>query len=266
MTDLQTLALRVDADGVAWLTLNRPSRKNAMSAAMMDELRAFAEAAGGREDIRVVVLSGAEGTFCAGADLRWMQAQIDADRAGRMAEARRLALMLRALNDMPVPLIGRVEGVAMGGGMGLISVCDVAITAEDCRFGFTETRLGIIPATISPYVVARIGEAAARVLFMNARLFRGEEAHRLGLVARSVAAVDLDSAVEAEVAPFLALPKGAVGRAKSLARSLGARIDEHVINATIEQLADAWETDDAREGIAAFLEKRKPRWLAEKEE
>lgn len=260
MTDFETLKLAVDPRGVAFLTLNRPERKNAMSARMMDELHAFAETAEAREDIRVVVLSGSDGIFCAGADLTWMQTQIDADRAGRMAEARRLAHMLRALNEMPVPMIGRVEGVAMGGALGLASVCDVAIAARDCRFGFTETRLGIIPATISPYVMARIGEGNARQVFMNARLFDGDTANRLGLVAAAVEASELGAAVETEVAPYLKLPKGAVGRAKRLARSLGRPIDDTVIDATITQLADAWETEEAREGIAAFLEKRKPYW------
>ncbi len=259
-TDFETLAVAVDEQGVASLTLNRPDRKNALSATMMDELTAFARLAEEDRSIRAVVLSGSEGTFCAGADLNWMMTQIEVDRAGRMAEARRLAFMLKALNEMPLPLIGRIEGVAMGGGVGMACICDVAIAAEDCRFGLTETRLGIIPATISPYVLARMGEGRARRVFMNARLFGGVEAAALDLVARAVPAADLSEAVEAEVAPYLKLPRGAVGRAKRLARSLGPTIDETVIEATIEQLADTWEADEAREGIAAFLDKRKPRW------
>ncbi|MCP1200289.1 crotonase/enoyl-CoA hydratase family protein [Notoacmeibacter sp. MSK16QG-6] len=259
-TDFETLAVAVDERGVAALTLNRPERKNALSATMMDELTAFARFAEGDKAIRAVVLSGSEGTFCAGADLSWMMTQIEADRAGRMAEARRLAIMLKALNEMPVPLIGQVEGVAMGGGVGMACICDVAIADEDCRFGFTETRLGIIPATIGPYVLARMGEGRARRVFMNARLFNGVEAAELGIVARAVPAGELSDAIEAEVASYLKLPRGAVGRAKRLARSLGPTIDEKAIEATIEQLADAWEADEAREGISAFLEKRKPVW------
>ena len=264
MSDFETLDLTVDEQGIAWLTLNRPERKNAMSAGMMDELSRFATATAAHGDIRVVVLSGAGGTFCAGADLRWMQDQFATDRAGRMTEARRLAHMLRALNDMPVPLVGRIEGVAMGGGLGLVSVCDVAVAARDCLFGFTETRLGIIPATISPYVRARMGEGAARQVFMSARLFDGDEAKRLGLVAQSVEAADLSAAIEREAAPYLKLPKSAVMRAKRLLRSLGDRIDDKLIDATIEQLADAWETDEAKEGISAFLEKRKPSWVTDR--
>jgi len=162
MMNYATLLLEVDARGVAYLTLNRPARKNALSAAMMDELSDFAQTAPTRGDIRVVVLSGAGGTFCAGGDLEWMLAQIKADRETRIFEAKRLANMLGALNDMPLPLIGRIEGAALGGGGGIAAICDLAIAADDCRFGFTETRLGIIPATISPYVLARMGEGAAR--------------------------------------------------------------------------------------------------------
>lgn len=260
MGPFETLRVDIDERGVARLVLHRPERKNAISVRMMDELSAFATAAAAHDGVRAVVLSGADGTFCAGADLTWMMAQIEADRAARMAEARRLASMLRALNEMPVPLIGRLEGVALGGAMGMACICDVAIAARDCRFGFTETRLGIIPATISPYVLARIGEGMARRVFMNARIFDGDEAASLGLIASAVDAEALDRAVEAEVAPYLKLPKGAVGRAKRLARSLGPTIDDAVIDDKIHQLADAWETDEAREGISAFLEKRKPSW------
>lgn len=260
MKQFNTLKVELGADGVAHLILNRPDRKNAISAEMMDELVAFAATAADTPEMRVVVLQGAEGVFCAGGDLSWMMAQIKADRAGRMAEARRLANMLKALNEMPVPLIGRVEGVAMGGGAGLACVCDLAIAADDCRFGFTETRLGIIPATISPYVLARIGEGAARQVMMNAELFEGPRAVELGLVARSVPAGQLGMAIKEAIAPYLKLPKEAVGRTKRLIRSLGAQIDASVIDGTIEQLADAWESDCAEKGIAAFLNKTPAPW------
>ncbi len=260
MTDYDTLQLSTSGDGVAHLVLNRPAQKNAMSAQMMDELTAFADRAAEDPGVRVVVLSGADGVFCAGGDLKWMMAQIEADRGTRKSEARRLAMMLQALNEMPVPLIGKAEGYAMGGALGVLSVCDVAIATTGCRFAFSETRLGIIPATISPYVMARIGEGAARRVFMNARQFDGAEAVRLGLVSVAVPPDDIDAAVLHEVTPYLGLPRGAVGRAKALTRALGAPINETVIAETIEQLADAWETEEAREGIAAFLEKRSPRW------
>ncbi|RLQ89553.1 crotonase/enoyl-CoA hydratase family protein [Notoacmeibacter ruber] len=258
--DFTTISVATDERGVAYLTLDRPEKKNALSAGMMDELIEFVRLVENDRSIRAVVLAGSEKTFCAGGDLGWMMTQIETDRQGRMEEARRLAFMLKAMNEMAVPLIGRVEGVAMGGGIGMACICDTAIAAEDCRFGFTETRLGIIPATISPYVLARMGEGKARRVFMSARLFNGGEAAELEIVAKAVAADQMDEAVEAEVAPYLKLPREAVGRAKHLARSLGPRIDEQVIEHTIAQLADAWETDEAREGIASFLEKRKPHW------
>ncbi|MCV6595510.1 MAG: crotonase/enoyl-CoA hydratase family protein [Mangrovicoccus sp.] len=258
--DYKTIKVTLDERGVAELVLNRPERKNALSADMMSELTHFAGAAAKCPNTRVVLLRGSEGTFCAGGDLGWMMTQIKADRATRMAEARRLAGMLKALNEMPLPLIGRVEGVAMGGGVGMASICDLAIAEESCRFGLTETRLGIIPATISPYVMARIGEGMARRIFMNAKLFDGAEAAQLGLVAKALPAADLDAAIEAEIAPYLKLPRGAVGRAKALTRALGMPITDAVIESTIERLADAWEAEEAREGISAFLEKRRPAW------
>ena len=227
---------------------------------MMDDLTRFATEAPGQGNIKAVVLSGVGGVFCAGGDLTWMQAQIEADRPGRKREAMRIAGMLKALNEMPLPLIGKIEGLALGGGVGMACICDVAIAANDTRFGLTETRLGLIPATISPYVIARMGEGRARRVFMNSRIFGASEAAELGIIARTVAPEDLDAAIEAEVAPYLDLPGGAVGRAKALARFLGPRIDDAVIAETIERLAEAWETEEAREGIAAFLEKRKPSW------
>lgn len=260
MGPYNTLRVEIDERGVTELVLNRPKQKNAISAEMMDELISFAKAAAANDDVRVVVLSGAEGAFCAGADLTWMMAQIKANRATRMAEAKRFASMLKTLNEMPIPLIGRLEGFALGGASGLACVCDIVIATKDCRFGFTETRLGIIPATISPYVLARMGEGMARRVMMSARIFEGDEAVALGLAAHAVERSGLDAAVEAEVAPYLKLPKGAVGRAKRLTRSLGIPIDEAVIDDKIRQLADAWETDEAKEGISAFLEKRKPSW------
>ncbi|GIX13814.1 MAG: methylglutaconyl-CoA hydratase [Paracoccaceae bacterium] len=254
------IRVETDSRGVATITLNRPGRHNAMSAAMMDALAAAAARLGADPGLRAVVLTGAGESFCAGGDLGWMMAQIQADRAQRMAEARRLAGMLRALNEMPKPLIGRIQGNAYGGGLGLIAVCDIAVAAAEVRLAFTETRLGLIPATIGPYVAARMGEGKARRVFMSARPFDAAEAVALDLLARAVPAAELDAAVEAELAPFLRVAPGAVGRAKALLRSLGARIDDQVIEATIGRLADSWETEEARAGIAAFLDKRPPPW------
>lgn len=255
-----TITLETDTRGVATLTLNRPEKHNALSSAMIHELTDVA-ARLATDDSRVVILTGAGESFCAGGDLGWMREQFAADRATRMAEARTLAQMLGALNTLPKPLIGRVQGQAFGGGIGMMSVCDVCIVADHPRFGLTETRLGLIPATISPYVIARMGEGRARQVFMSARLFGAEEAVRLGLAACAVPLADLDEAVAREVKPYLSAAPGAVARSKALARALGPRIDDAVIEDTVERLADAWDSPEAREGIAAFFDKRKPGWV-----
>jgi methylglutaconyl-CoA hydratase len=247
-----------DARGVTHVALNLPDKRNALSPQMIAALTDFARSTG--PDTRAVVLSGRGKVFCAGGDLDWMKAQFKANRAMRMAEARKLAKMLQALNEIPVPLIGRIHGGAFGGGVGLACICDVAIADTTCKFGLTETRLGLIPATISPYVLARMGEGKARRVFMSSRIFDAEEARDLGLIARITSAEDLGKAVEAEIAPYLSTAPGAVGAAKALARHLGPRIDAEVIEDTVCRLADAWENPEAVAGIEAFLSKSPPPW------
>ncbi|MGY9038029.1 MAG: crotonase/enoyl-CoA hydratase family protein [Rhodobacterales bacterium] len=257
----ETLKLATDDRGVATLTLARADKHNAMSAQMIDELTQAAAALAADDAVRVVVLTGAGKSFCAGGDLGWMQAQREMDGPTRSAEAGKLATMLGALNTLPKPLIGRVQGNAFGGGVGMASVCDVAIGVDTLKMGFTETRLGIIPATIGPYVLARMGEGRARRVFMSARLFDAAEAIDLGLLARAVPTDELDGAIEAEVVPYLSCAPGAVAAAKQLARDLGPRIDAQVVEHTIAALADRWETEEAAEGIGAFFDKRKASWI-----
>lgn len=258
MSDL----VRIEADGrgVARLTLDRPEKHNALSGELIDALAAAAARLAADAAVRVVVLAGAGQSFCAGGDLRWMEAQIAADAATRAAEARRLADMLAALNELPKPVIGRIHGNAFGGGVGLACVCDVAVAAQGARFGLTETRLGLIPATIGPYVVARMGEAMARRVFMSSRLFGAAEAVTLGVVAKSVPEEALDAAVEAEVTPYLACAPGAVAEAKALVRRLGGTADAAAREDSIAALVRRWESPEAGEGVAAFFEKRKPGW------
>lgn len=258
----ETIRLTTDERGVATLTLNRPQKHNSMSAQMISELSEAAKALASNRSLRAVVLTGEGESFCAGGDLAWMKEQFAADRATRIAEARHLANMLGALNTLPQPLIGRINGQAYGGGMGMMSVCDVAIGADHAKFGFTETRLGLIPATISPYVIARMGEAYARRVFMSARLFGAAEAQSLGLLAKVVSANDLDEAIEAEIKPYLSAAPGAVARSKRLTRMLGPEISDQKTEQTIEALADAWDDAEAHEGVAAFFEKRRPNWKA----
>ncbi|KAE9629665.1 crotonase/enoyl-CoA hydratase family protein [Parasedimentitalea maritima] len=255
-----TITVATDSRGVATLTLDRANKHNAMSGEMIDELTTAALQMAQDDTIRVVILTGTGKSFCAGGDLSWMQAQMAADSATRFVEARKLAEMLQALNTLPKPLIGALQGNAFGGGVGMASVCDVAIGVDHLKMGLTETKLGIIPATIGPYVLARMGEARARRVFMSARLFGAVEAVELGLLSKIVPADQLADAVEAEVLPYLSCAPGAVAAAKQLARDLGPRIDDSVIDHTIGALVSRWETAEAAEGIGAFFEKRKPSW------
>ncbi|QFI70289.1 crotonase/enoyl-CoA hydratase family protein [Sinorhizobium alkalisoli] len=257
-----TIRLVVEDRGIARLTLARPEKHNALSAVMIGELTDAAVRLSADAAVRAVVLDAEGKSFCAGGDLEWMREQFAADRQTRIAEATRLAMMLKALNELPKPLVARVHGNSFGGGVGLMSVCDAVIAAKGVKFGLTETRLGLIPATISPYVVARIGEGRARPLFMSGRLFEAQEATTAGLVTAVVDAAQLDATIEAETLTYLAAAPAAAGRAKRLARSLGAPITDAIIAATIERLADTWETDEAREGVSAFFERREPSWRA----
>jgi methylglutaconyl-CoA hydratase len=259
----KTIDLQIDRRGVATLTLNRADKHNAISAQMIAEITRAVARLGADDAVRVVVLAASGKSFCAGGDLGWMRAQVTADAAMRAAEAAKLAHMLQALNTLPKPLIGRVHGNAFGGGVGLASVCDVAIGADHIEMGLTETRLGLIPATIGPYVCARMGEAHARRVFMSGRRCGAAEAATLGLLARVVPEAALDAAIAAEVAPYLECAPGAVARAKALLRHMGPVIDAQLIDHTIKELAECWQGQEAREGISAFFDKRKPRWASE---
>ncbi len=258
--EFQTIRITRDDRGVATLSLARAEKHNALSAQMLDELTEAANLLSHDDSVRVVILAADGPTFCAGGDLGWMREQITADAETRRAGARQLANMLMAMNTMAKPVIGRVHGNAFGGGVGMMAVCDIVVAARPARFGLTETKLGLIPATIGPYVLARMGEDKARRVFMSARLFDAEEAVTLNLVARLADPEDLDAFVEEEVAPYLLCAPGAVAETKRLARALGPRIDAAAIEHSIDRLIAMWEGDEAPEGIAAFFEKRKPRW------
>lgn len=255
--NFETLLFNQDKRGVVSLTLNRPEKRNALSAKMIEELTDFTSML--TPDTRAVVVQGAGKLFCAGGDLDWMNNQIKADRRTRISEARKLAMMLKALNEIPVPLIGKLHGAAYGGGVGLACVCDFVISSSNVKFGFTETRLGLIPSTIGPYVVGKMGEAKAREVFMSGQTFNEVEAKKLNIV--SEISENLDQSVESHLNPYLQTAPKAVGEAKALLRSLGPRIDEQVIEGTIERLADIWEGEEASHGIDAFLNKTKPRWI-----
>lgn len=256
-----TIRIQTDHRGVATLTLNRPEKHNAISAQMMAELTQAAADLAADPKVRVVVLTGAGKSFCAGGDLGWMRAQMQMDADTRAAEARKLAEMLGALNRLPKPLIGAVQGNAFGGGVGMACVCDVVIGVDTAKLGLTETRLGLIPATIGPYVLARMGEGQARRVFMSARIFDASEAVALNIFSRAVAEDDLADAVEREVVPYLSCAPGAVAAAKAYARSLGPLIDDNIIDQSIAALSERWKDPEASEGVGAFFEKRKARWM-----
>lgn len=258
---METLTVAVDGRGVATVMLDRADVHNAMNATMIAELTDAATRLGRDPAVRVIVLTGAGKSFCAGGDLGWMRDQMAADAPTRAREARALAGMLGALDRLPKPVIGRIQGQAFGGGVGLMSVCDVAVGVDSATFGLTEVRLGLIPATIGPYVVARMGAARARRVFFSGRRFGAGEAVDLGLLARTVPEADLDAAIEAEIKPYLSAAPGAVAEGKALVAHLGGGVSDADISATIDALVARWESAEASEGIAAFFDKRPAAWV-----
>lgn len=261
MSSFETIRVDVDPRGVGRLTLDRPDAKNAMSQQLMRELRTAALQLAADPAVRLIVLTGAGEVFSAGGDLKGMQQQATNTRAGRTADADEFARTLVELNNLPKLLMGRINGSAFGGGLGLMSICDITIGLASATFRLSEVTLGLIPATISPFVVAKIGVPNSRRIMLNAHKLDGAEAFRLGLldvVAANVA--ELDAAVEREIQAALVCAPGAVGDAKRLIQFVSTHDAQQKHAYTVEALADAWETEEIREGIEAFFHKRKPRW------
>jgi len=247
-------ALSIQQDGeLLRVTMARPERRNAFDAALIAELTEAFRAIGG--DVRVVLLSGEGPSFCAGADVEWQRASIDLTFDENVEDALRLHAMLAALDSCPAPLVLRVQGYALGGGSGLVACADVAVAAPDATFGFSEVRLGIIPAVISPFVFARIGAGAARSLFVTGERFDAETALRIGLV--DEVADDLDAAVERRVAAILQSGPQATRAAKRLTREQPSEPRE------LARIAAGLRAgDEGQEGLRAFLEKRDPSWAS----
>jgi methylglutaconyl-CoA hydratase len=240
-------ALRIDRDGEALrITIAKPERRNAFDAALIAELTdAFSDVG----DARVVVLAGDGPSFCAGADVEWQRASIDLTYDENVADAMRLYRMLEAIDACPAPVVARVQGFALGGGSGVVACADIAVAAPDAVFGFTEVRLGIIPAVISPFVLARVGSGAARRYFLTGERFDAEAALRIGLVHE--VAEDLDGVVERLVGDLLAAGPAAVRAAKRLVR-------ERPVGEATAHIAAALRTSpEGQEGLRAFLEKRR---------
>jgi methylglutaconyl-CoA hydratase len=247
------------SDSVLRITLNRPTVRNAFDEEVIAAMTSAAKAATD-PSVRAVVLAGAGQSFCAGADLAWMTKAIAYTREENRRDAEDLARMLELLDTLPVPLNARVHGAALGGGAGLVAVSDIAIAADDTVFGFTETKLGIIPAVISPYVLAKIGSSAARELFLTGRRFTAKRARRIGLVHRTVARSKLDETVDEYLEEVLTSGPRAVSAAKELLREIRGRRSEDVIGLTTTRIAEQRVSDEGQEGMRAFLEKRKPGW------
>ena len=254
------LLIDIDARGVATVTLNRPAHHNALNASLISNLSTAAGEFAENPAVRVVVLTGKGASFCAGGDLGWMKDQFEAIRSERIEQALGLAQMLDTWNRLPKPVIARVQGSAFGGGIGLISICDIAVAVVGAKFGLTEARLGLVPATISPFLSARLGEGACRDLWLTAHAFDATRATELGLLRCAIDAANFDASVEAIIEDLLARSPRAIADAKALARSLGKEIDAKLLHATANALADHWETADAVEGVSAFFDKRQPSW------
>src|SRR6476660_9035000 len=218
------MSLLITTDGsLVRVTLNRPEVRNAFNEELIAELTAWAESIKVDGAARVAVLSGAGKMFCAGADLTWMSKMVAYTRDENVRDARAMARMFEALDRLPIPLIGRVHGAALGGGVGLAAVCDIVVAAEDCAFGFTEVKLGILPAVISPYAIAKIGRSAARELFLTGMRFGSARAKEIGLVHAVVPTTELDTMVEMYVNEFLGGAPDAISTAKALIPRVWAR-------------------------------------------
>lgn len=253
--------LTIRRDGpVEYLTLNRPDVRNAFNDTVVAELHRWAESAGADPTLRVVVLGGAGPVFSAGADAAWMARMAGYSREENEADARRTTAMLRAIDGLPAGVIGRIQGAALGGGAGLAAICDVVVAEAQAVFGFTETKLGIVPAMISPFVLPKIGVAAARELFLTGRRFDAATAKAIGLVHAVVPTDGLDAAVQQYVAEFLSAAPSAVATAKRLIAQVAGRSPGEVAELTATTIAAQRASSEGQEGLRAFLDKRPPGW------
>ena len=250
-------------DRVARITLTRPEVRNAFNDEVIQQLKAAFESVGANSDVRAVVLAAEGPAFCAGADLNWMRRMADYTRDENLADAGQLAAMLKAIYECPKPTIAAVQGDVFAGGMGLVAACDMAVSVRTATYCLSEVKLGLIPATISPYVIRAMGARAAHRYFLTAERFSAEEAHRIGFVHELVDADTLDAKVAELAAALVSASPAAVRACKRLVQDVAEReIDAALIAATVEGIADIRASDEGREGVASFLQKRKPAWLA----
>lgn len=260
--DYRTLLLAIE-NRVATVTLNRPEVRNAFDETTIAELTAVFRELGGNAEVRAIVLAANGPAFCAGADLNWMKKMAAYTYEENLADATQLAAMLKAIHACPKPVVAKVQGDCYAGGMGLVAACDIAVSSEAANFCLSEVKLGLIPATISPYVIRAIGENAARRYFLTAERFSAQEAHRIGFVHALVPAEALDAACAEIVKALVNNSPNAVKEAKRLVRDMAGReLSDALIADTAQRIADIRSSEEGKEGVQSFLEKRKPGWLS----
>jgi methylglutaconyl-CoA hydratase len=262
-----TVLTEIDPRGVATVTLNRPEKHNAFDDTIIAELRESFDTLAERADVRVIILASQGKSFSAGADLGWMKRMAEYDFDHNLRDAELLAGMLQALYQLPQPTIARVQGAAFGGAVGLVSCCDIAVGSQRASFSLSEVKIGLIPATISPYVIKAIGERASRRYFTSAERFNAAEAHRIGLLSEVVEETKLDETIGALVDTLLANGPIAVRAAKDLIACVAGReIGPDVIKDSCERIAHIRVSAEGQEGLGAFLSKRSPHWIASQDE
>lgn len=255
--------VQIDAlpSGVVFITINRPEKKNAFDGATIAALYEAFETLHGADRVRVIFIRGAGGTFSAGADLNWMRDAADWSEADNREDAMGLAKMLKALHDVPALTVALVEGAAMGGGAGIVAACDMAVAVEGARFAFSEVKLGLIPATIAPYVVEAVGARRARQLFLTANIFDADYAAHAGLIDMVLPEGSIDEFISMLTDSLTANAPGAMGEAKRLVNDVaGEAIDHRLLEETAKRIARARISEEGQEGVRAFLDKRSPRW------
>ncbi len=259
--DDRLVRIRSTPDGVVFVTINRPDKRNAFDGATVAALYEAFETLQGADHVRVVFIRGAGGTFSAGADLGWMRDAADWSEGDNRDDAMGLARMLKALHDVPALTVALVEGAAMGGGAGIVAACDMAVAVEGAKFAFSEVKLGLIPATIAPYVVEAIGARRARQLFLTANTFDAAYAAHAGLIDMVLPEGSVDEFISMLTDSLTANAPGAMGEAKRLVNDVaGQKIDHGLMEDTARRIARARVSDEGQEGVRAFLDKRKPKW------
>jgi methylglutaconyl-CoA hydratase len=258
----EQLLTSIDARGVATLTMNRPELHNAFDDALIGAMTAELQRLEQDERVRVLILAGSGRSFSAGADLNWMRRMAGYSREENLADARELAELMRTLNFLAVPTIALVQGAAFGGGVGLVACCDMVLATTQAKFCLSEVKLGLIPAVISPYVVAAMGSRACRRYFLTAEPFDAHEAHRLGLVHEVVADESALQQRGATLAEFLLRngPKAMAAAKDLIAAVAGQPVDAGLIATTADRITDQRASAEGKEGVSAFLEKRPPAW------